>query len=364
MPTPGYVTSSTALPDKWADMLDLLATLPQYASSLDLLRLHNVMDNITHNQLVAQRPRPKGFVLKNMNTCSDGTTNLYSDQVVTKRWAPVEARGRKDYCYTEFQADQWFGQFRPTADNIADLLTVPEFRQFFDVMATMDVLKDVWMQAWFASTSNTAAGSGSGSQTVTSADMVPYLNQNSGFWEQLAAGVGTGPTDTYRYTIAANGEATKALQLSTFTDALAWEALLKVRTKAGAILQSQSNKVIMMTQSVYNGIQGYAMDRQMLSGFHRVDFGGIERDAINGVPIIPIPAWDDIIFTAFDNGTKWDRPHRIVMTTVDNLGVGFEDANVIFPNSKYDDRIEKVYTKFGGRMDYLLLDAASAAVAY
>lgn len=141
---------------------------------------------------------------------------------------------------------------------------------------------------------------------------------------------------TRKTAIAANAEATRALQFSAFTPALALAALNAVVDSAPATVASQSDRILLVTRSVaqkaYRALQaagyGYKVELQA---------NGFELTSWDGIPMYVVPLWDEWIAAYENNGTKLNSPHRIVYTSKSNLNIGMEGTSLFDNvNSFYD----------------------------
>ena len=56
-------------------------------------------------------------------------------------------------------------------------------------------------------------------------------------------------------------------------------------------------------------------------------FAGIKQSEYNGIPLVVIPFWDEMIQGYEGTADKWNNPHRAIYTIKDNLLVGLESEN-------------------------------------
>jgi hypothetical protein len=86
--------------------------------------------------------------------------------------------------------------------------------------------------------------------------------------------------------------------------------------------------------------------------------------SFNGIPMIPIPIWDEFIATYENNGLKLNNPHRALFTTKEILAVGvdsessFDDMDIW-----YEKKDRRNYIELMGKADAKLLNPAQFQLA-
>ena len=84
-----------------------------------------------------------------------------------------------------------------------------------------------------------------------------------------------------------------------------------------------------------------------------------------GVDIYRVVNWDETIRTYFDNGTKWNLPHRALLTTPDNIPIGTPSTEMLGSlDSFYDRKDKKNYVDAEIMVDIQLLEDYMAVAAY
>jgi len=240
------------------------------------------------------------------------TFNSSQAASVEKTWVLGEWEVPEKICYKDLDTTAARYGLNPGTE-IADLTGTV----IADILAPLmtDALKRMfWRLAWFGDL--TAANIADGG-VITAGKNVNLFKTCDGFFKKLAALV---TADANRGTnIAANEQATYALQNSAFTngidvlDAMIYSAPMKLRNAA--------NKFILCTQSVADAYE------KQLTGTGTVytqiqwetGMNGMKMFKRKGVDIYPIPLWDAYIQEYENNGTKWNNPHRAVFTTKENL---------------------------------------------
>lgn len=128
-------------------------------------------------------------------------------------------------------------------------------------------------------------------------------------------------------TIAANSGETKALQFSALTPDKAYELLSAMYYKANIRLRGYkaSGLRFMVTQSIADKYEQYLVGKGISETyFNLVD--GVQALRFNGIPVIPMPIWDEQIQAYQDLGATFFKPHRAILTIKPVLAVGTESA--------------------------------------
>ncbi|MFZ4412450.1 MAG: hypothetical protein ACOYOV_05140 [Bacteroidales bacterium] len=138
--------------------------------------------------------------------------------------------------------------------------------------------------------------------------------------------------------ITALNATTYATQLADLTDAV--EILTSLSTKANIKLRGLADKQIMCTRSIADAYQAQLKKGNIYTEIQwkSIETGIINPDGnvstmqyfeVNGVKCFPIDLWDEYIQAFEDNGTKWNNPHRAVMTTKANMLCGTPSSELI-----------------------------------
>lgn len=155
---------------------------------------------------------------------------------------------------------------------------------------------------------------------ITNGIDVKYFNIIDGFWKQMLIQITANPSQLV--SITENSGATYEAQELPSTNIKKY--LQRLVFGADILLRRQPIGVIMCTQSFYDayalslaGTELETMYKNLVEGL-----GGL---TYNGVPLVAMPIWDQIIRSYEDTGTKWNKPHRAVYITPSVLGVGVDD---------------------------------------
>lgn len=271
-----------------------------------------------------------------------------------KEWLPKQTKIWLQMCHTEIEAT-FMVYLKNRGIRYADI-TDTDIADFIISIMTDAAVEDVWRIAWFnmLTPANLTAGT----------DVTDY-NIIDGFWVQIYAIVAATAARLSATAIAtANGQATFALQDSTFTGANAKDALAQIQTDADYRLQGAPDKVILTTQSVLNKYMDYLESIAVPASFEKIE-GGFSVLKRRGVDIIGINQWDSTIRADFSNGTKWYLPHRALLTTKRNLRIGMDDIGAIGEFDVFFDKMTETNNFKGGyKIDAKIIEDHMIQVAY
>jgi len=155
---------------------------------------------------------------------------------------------------------------------------------------------------------------------------VDYFNLINGLFKQCRAAVASDANQGY--TIAANNESTKAAQMAAMTESVAYGIVSGMYYKAPMKLREDKARLrIMVTQTIADKYEQYLQGKGNVVTYDNL-VNGVKTLAFNGVPVIPMPIWDEQIQSYQDLGTTFYKPHRALLTVKEVLAVGFasEDA--------------------------------------
>lgn len=215
-----------------------------------------------------------------------------------------------------------------------DNLEGTDYMALVETLITNAITEMFWRITWFGDT-DAANLNGSPAGVITNGKDVKYVNLIDGFWKQSFDQATTNTLQ--RVTIAANAQATYALQRSTLTPILAWGYFeemilnapldLKAENAANIVIYSTLGLYEKAKQHLYKGdSSGYILAASESIGFA---INGMQDLMINGYRITPMPIFDKLINIWENNGTKWNYPHRAIMATKENLQIGVPSTDAI-----------------------------------
>ena len=179
---------------------------------------------------------------------------------------------------------------------------------------------------------------------------VSKFTVTDGLWKRLFAIVAA---DNARHTtIAANAETSWADQKAAFRVAgVATGTLDDLIEDAPLVLRQSEGKVIYITQAFKD-----ALDRDIKQNNKGSElqweslFDGIAKSKYNGIDIVVIPFWDEIIqgYEATANVGQYNKPFRALFSVKDNLLAGSESENEIADLKIWfniDEQLNKILAK-------------------
>jgi hypothetical protein len=286
-----------------------------------LTQYHTFENNIRNDREIGIIPGTMGLLLKAAQGC-DPTAQTVSLTATKKKWELKRMEMLLKQCYTDLEAS-FLIFLRNTGTNVADLTNTQYFAFLTDFVGR-ELPKEILRVAWF-SDKDAANILDSPAGAITTGVDPDYFNVIEGFWHQLAFIYAATPTR--KTTIAANAEATYALQKSTFTGALAYAALNSVVDDAPLVLKNQPDRFLLVTDSVLRTVKRYMQSVNIAFDITNT-VNGLSLAKWDGVDMISMPWWDETIMAYEDNGTKYNSPHRILYTTKSNLKIGLEGSGM------------------------------------
>lgn len=258
-----------------------------------------------------------GLVGKASGGCSP---TFGSDTIATaeKEWDMAEWEIAEGICYSDL-IDTFVKYSLKSDTQMADLTGNDYLEQIVRPRLELAMQKMYLRLAYFGDSA--AAASASGGVIKNAAD-VPYFKLNDGIWKQAFAIV---TADSSRQTaISANSQLTFALQKSTmFTSGNAIAVLDNLILDAPARLRQSPKQVIYITQGLKDALDLDIKTKYSGSDLHwKSLFNGITEATYNGIKVVALPFWDEIIFGYEGDSTAWNLPYRAIYTDEDNLLLG------------------------------------------
>lgn len=319
--------------------------------SPELNLIHTFETNIRNDQEIGFIEGSLGLIGKAAQGCGTRTPDEKSLATSVKTWSPKRWEVYLQMCWTDLESN--FGRYlRNLGVDVSDL-TNTEYAKFLEPFIIKGIKNMLFRLVWIGdTTAATTADSPAG--VFTAGTNTAYFNLIDGIFKQL--GVIIAATPARKTTIAANGEATFALQDSAFTNALAWSTFLSLIDDAPTELKELDNTVVIMTDSCRRRIMRH-LQSESIDFTLEQSINGMQLLKADGYEIIGVPMWDKLIRTYQSNGTKYNSPHRMLFTTKDNLPVGFE-GNEAFGAFKLwqDDVTEYTYIKTKDALDAKVLE--------
>lgn len=157
------------------------------------------------------------------------------------------------------------------------------------------------------------------------------------------------------YTIAANNEDTYAEQLSALTPDVAYAIISGMYYKAKPALRARKSQMrFLVTQTIADKYEQYLTGKGISETYKNL-VDGVDALSFNGIPVIPLPLWDEMIQAYQDMGTYWYKPHRALLTIRDVIATGT-------PSEQYFDFLDLWYDKTSRKNYVLVKDKIDAKV--
>lgn len=303
---------------------------------------HTVVEGIKAKQQIAILGR-LGLIGKKSSGCapsSDGNVVTSSE----KFWNPEQIAVRDETCWNDLKSSFFVWS---TQNGIAAAdLTKSDFAQFIMELYPDAIRESILRIAWFGDTAAETIANGG---TLKNGTDKTYFNILNGFWKQLKT-IATNDT-TKRVTITENAGANYAAQALAAGASVGY--LRKAYESADKRLKSDPNAFFIMSDSMVDNYQTYLESQVNNSvGFMYIE-NGIPQFKYRGIPVYRFDFLDRYSLSYYDNGTKWtDAPHRLVMTTKDNLQIGTETVGSLEElDMFYDKRDKKTYVDAMFKLD-------------
>lgn len=290
----------------------------------------------------------------------DTTPNPDTIGGTEKTWQPRYISDRFEECFDTLQTT-FFKWMLANGINKEDL-TQSDYEAFVLKLIEEYMGDDMMYRLLFFTDTGIAAG---GTNNL-GAGQLKYFNMLDGIFKQLETII-TVDADR-RITITENAQASYVLQrfatasptvhpATDYLDAVVYGATMELRGVA--------DPIILVTQSVADQ---YARERKAVTNielaYTRTETG-LNTFQYNGIDVIPIYTWDRLIQRHFDNGTKFNNPHRILYTSKTNIRVGVEQTkDLAMLNAKYNDYHKKFFVDFGFNLDVKIIEDKKVQYAY
>jgi len=292
-----------------------------------------------------------------------GSCNVNAETVAStgtqKYWTPALIDFRLTHCQEDI--NQLFKMWR----RAESALQTWEEMENEQVAFLADLTVDATLEAILRITSfgDTGALNVSGGGNITNGTSVLYFSMIDGLWNQIYTGVAAGTLP--RYTIAENAGASYAAQDNLAADR-ALKAMRDLYNNIDTRARTGAGLVFQMTDSLFKNWISYLEDKSLAFTLQRTEEGkGTTQWSYRGIPIIVRFDWDRNIRAYLDTGTVWYLPHRMWLTTLNNVPIGTSDeSNLSDFDMFYDKTDKKHYTDVAFYIDAKFLENYMGAVAY
>lgn len=339
-------------------------------STPTLAQIHTPVKGIVAKQQIGYLSQLSGLVGKLSTGCEiDTDTNVVS--MHQKLWTPAFIEGRFVQCWKNLIPSFWVWGLK-NGVNKSDLTTGDFFNFISQVIGVS--MNESWLRlAWFGDTGalhyNTSPAG-----VITNAVDLGYFTPINGFWEQLQAIVATTPARLTGDISAGVGIATRnaqasyaaqAFTASDTTNMVATETLANMKYGSDFRLRDKANLQYLVTQSFFDQ---YARELRKVpnveGAYERIE-GGYTALHFEGIPVIGLNFWDRNIRNNQDSGSKWNKPHRALLTTVDELMIGLEEESDLSTIDAFNEKkTRELFIDFGYNIDAKINQDFMVQVAY
>lgn len=194
------------------------------------------------------------------------------------------------------------------------------------------------------------------------------FNLIDGFWKQLFQGVAAGKT--VRVPVAANDGANIAAQYEAMKapgaatgvlNDLIINSPMKLRKMADRVFYVTQAFADMLALDIQSNNKGSDLQWESL-------FAGIKRTTYQGIELIAVPQFDEIIQDYLKNSTNaaaYDKPFRVIYGSKGNFRVGTKSSETVADlKVTFDDVTRKNYLYAADTIGAVVLAEDYAAVAY
>jgi hypothetical protein len=324
-----------------------------------LNELHDIEQGIKYNQQIVFAGR-MGLMGKTVTGC---TPNAVAGVALTeKTWTPVDMDFRLEHCSADVNAQDKL--IRQMSKMNPDFYNVIEgsnsvVGNFLVAKVVEGFNENLLRQAWFE---DTAAALTTGGGVFKVGTDLGFFNSYNGFFKQIFTEIPN--TDAKYVAITKNAAASYALQTLASGDAIA--TLRAMYLKADSRLLDSGNAQFYVTRTIFDGYLNDLESIQNTGGGNTViNENGQISLTYRGIPVVKMDVWDRVIAAYQDNGTKWNLPHRAVLSTPMNLKIGtlatddFGALDAFYDQYHKVNVIDGVYT-----MDAKLLEKYLTVAAY
>jgi hypothetical protein len=326
--------------------------MDQIVQAPEFTLLHTLYPNIVEDKEIGFIG--EGGLVGKANQGCDPTAHSFTIATRMLKWSPVDWDILIHACWTDLKATAASYSLK-TGVNIPDFSTSDYMNIVVEVLVV--AMKKFFIRlVWFNDTdADTVANGG----ILTAGTDKTYFNLLDGLWKQIDTQITSNPSQLVTITENAGGSYT--LQALVKTNVQGY--LESLVFGAPVTLRAMSDTAIFCTQSFYDGY-AKSLAGTTISEMFEILQNGQKVLKYQGIPLIPIPVWDEIIAAYEDNGTTYNNPHRALYTSKSVLGVGLDSLNS-FEDLQvwYDKDSRKVKIEAMGQADAKILNTDLFMVA-
>lgn len=324
-----------------------------------LTDLHDVQQGIKYNEQIVFSSNT-GLMGKAATSCTPN--EITGITMSEKSWNPAREDFRLKHCSADVNAQDklvnqmtkmnpdFYNIMEGSQSGIGDFLVASIMERFNE-----NIIRKVWF-------SDTAADTIANGGVLTNGTDKTYFNTFNGLFKEIFVDV---PTSASNYAaITKNAGASYALQALASGESIA--VLKAMFMKADSRLLARKDARFYVTRTLYDG---YLNDLESLqttgAGNTVITENGQLKLYYRGYEVVLMEIWDRTINSYENNGTKWNKPHRAVFTTADNIPVGtlaiddFGTVRAFYDQVTNLNYIDGIYT-----IDAVHLESYKTVAAY
>lgn len=282
--------------------------------------------------------------------------------VRTGFWNPEPFRIQVSDCYSSLEKTflQWTKVKGIKKLDISDT----DYINFLVELIQGGIYADFNRFAFFGDKNHSLVGSGSGTQVLKTGLNPENYNVLNGLFSQFEKMLTTDPSK--RVAIEENAKASYAEQMALAPDR-AFKVVSSLLEKADPLTFAQGAKpILLITHSMVTNLSRYMRNQYRNELTLTKIEGGYETTEFEGVPIVTHRWLDQIIRRDFDNGTKWNNPHRVLLLDKAECQLGIDSENSLkdIEIEYIGGKEERVYIKAAYRADVQRVIGTTGAGAY
>lgn len=211
---------------------------------------------------------------------------------------------------------------------------------------------------WFSDKAGETIADGGIFKNTTDIDLYNVID---GLWKQIFSEINSG--DANFVSITQNAGASYTAQVLSADSAV--DYLGKCFDQADSRLLNDPSAMFYVTRSVADNYRKTLRTKTLGAGFMEVTENGRPTLLFEGYKVMVRDDWDRDIKALFDNGTKVDKPHRILFTTPDNIPVATlstDDLSTL--DSFYDRTLKSNIVDVAFSLDAKFLESYMAVAGY
>lgn len=324
----------------------------------DLTRTHIIMVNIEYKKKILLIGR-LGLVGKCIDACNIAES---SETIPTseKMWDPIKAGFRLVHC--EDDLDQLFVTASRKYNAYNYDISGTEEEKFIFMVADEGLMEMLNRMLYFGDT--TAATIANGGNLKNGLN-VAFFNCIEGEWKQIFAIANpTGAAKRYYVEIPENAEANYDDQFDLDSERTL-KTMRAMYNRADKRLIHSGEAYYEMTSSMHANWADLLETKSLGMCCNAEEKKGTGLFAYRNIPIVVNDYWDRAIASYFDNGTKYDKPHRVILTTPANVPIGTPDKDSLDTlKSFFVDKDSKHYVDAIAKFDIKVLEDYMLMAAY